>query len=167
MLEKYFSKAPYPVIVTFTKICGFAFFTISTKNGRFEPYQSRVDYFAMVVSFSFSLIVLSTIFYNDEPARLVKSVILGLGTTFMWNLTLVSAFVMKLCNVVGLRIFFSGIKNIIRIDNQVRWLMKLCFGIYLIIFFSTVETTQRGRQLFQNQQSCFSAFRLHYSFILS
>lgn len=136
MLDKYFSKAPYPAVITTIKVCGFTFFSINEKNGRLEPYQSRVDYFAMILSLSFSFFVTTTVFQNDDPARVVKSVILGLGLTFIWNITLVSAMLMKLCNVVGTRIFFIGIRNVIRLDEHVSLYKTriLSYPMFLVCF---------------------------------
>jgi hypothetical protein len=117
MFDKLFSKAPYNLIIKTVKLFGFVFFSLDTSAGRLKFYRNRVDYFAIVVSLTFSFLIVSTVFYNDEPP-MVKSIILAMGIIFMWNLTIISSLVMKISNIFGARTSFEGLKSLSRIDVQ-------------------------------------------------
>jgi hypothetical protein len=120
MFDKLFSKAPYQLILKTTKLFGFAFFSLDAPAGRLRFYRSRVDYFAMVVSLTFSFFIATTVFYNDDAPPMIKSVILAIGTVFIWNVTLISSLMIKICNIFGAKTLFEGLNSLHRIDRQAR-----------------------------------------------
>jgi hypothetical protein len=100
------------------KICGFGFFTVKSSLNGLTYQKNILDYGFFVASFAFSF-VLYDLEMSHSIDMNIKSVILNIGTVFLFRVAMISVIITKVANMIGSREAFTIFQDFERINKKV------------------------------------------------
>lgn len=108
----------YKLVLFIGKLSGFVFFSAKHTLHDVSFYENWTDYVIFTISFFFSVVIAvggSSLSFKVA----VKSVIVGIGTDFLFKISLYSIVVTKFINMIGRHETYKILELFKRIDKKV------------------------------------------------